>query len=365
MIPGTAMHAEDLPSEGLAARESSEAAAFRMDADAALAVQAALSLFVAVALTVIWAVARGGSFWPKWIYLGVGVPLGLHLAVQTGVRLAHGRVRELSVHALLSAVLAITLVAIWAMTAHHAFWPMWPIVGLALVLAAHALALAVWRRFAAPPDRVLVQRVDELTRTRRGALDVQAAELRRIERDLHDGAQARLVALTMQLGRAEARLADRPEEAALVRQARGEAGVAIGELRDLARGILPPVLADRGLAAAVQALGERTAIPVTTESQLALRPSPVLENAAYFVVAEALTNVAKHAGPGATAHVALTLAGDRLTVAISDDGAGGADPVGGGLNGLRQRVEALDGDLVIAAAEGGGTRITAVLPCVS
>ena len=110
-------------------------------------------------------------------------------------------------------------------------------------------------------ERELTERVDELTRTRRGALDVQAAELRRIERDLHDGAQARLVALSMQLGRAEEQLADQPEVAELVRQARDEAGAAIAELRDLARGIAPPVLADRGLAAAVEALGQRRGDP--------------------------------------------------------------------------------------------------------
>ena len=118
-------------------------------------------------------------------------------------------------------------------------------------------------------ERELTERVDELTRTRRGAVDVQAAELRRIERDLHDGAQARLVALSMQLGRAEERLENDPEAAELVRNARVEAGAAIGELRDLARGIAPPVLADRGLPAAVDALGKRSALPVTVDARLA------------------------------------------------------------------------------------------------
>lgn len=360
-----AMHAAEIPTEPFDAPAEPEPAAFSMDAAAAFAVQAAVSLFVAGALTLIWLVAGAGLFWPKWVYFGLGVPLAIHLAVHAGVRLARGRMRELSVHALTAAVIATTLVVIWAMTGHGYFWPIWPMVGLTLLLFAHALAVAVWQYFASPPDRQLVERVDELTRTRRGALDVQAAELRRIERDLHDGAQARLVALSMQLGRAEARLADRPEEAALVRQARGEAGVAIGELRDLARGISPPVLADRGLAAAVEALGKRAAIPVTTDSRLDRRPPPVLETAAYFVVAESLTNVAKHAGQGATAHVELVLDADRLTVEISDDGQGGADPDGGGLTGLRQRVEALDGQLDIAAPPSGGTSILAVLPCVS
>ena len=151
--------------------------------------------------------------------------------------------------------------------------------------------------------------MDVLTRTRRGALDAQAAELRRIERDLHDGAQARLVALSMQLGRAEDRLEDHPEAAELVRNARIEASNAIKELRDLARGIAPPVLTDRGLPAAVESLGERSALPVKVDARLTRRLSPVVESAAYFVVAESLTNAAKHAR-GAAAR-GLAVRGER------------------------------------------------------
>ncbi len=191
---------------------------------------------------------------------------------------------------------------------------------------------------------------------------MQAAELRRIERDLHDGAQARLVALSMQLGRAEERLGDQPEVADLVRRAREEAGAAIGELRDLARGIAPPVLADRGLAAAVEALGRRAQIPVSVQASLLRRPLPVVETAAYFVVAEALTNAAKHAG-GAAAAVSLVEEGDRLVVEVRDEGPGGADATGNGLMGLRQRVAALDGDLSVTSPAGGGTIVRAELPC--
>jgi len=213
-----------------------------------------------------------------------------------------------------------------------------------------------------PQERQLAARVDELTRTRAGALDVQAAELRRIERDLHDGAQARLVALSMQLGRAEERLDDRPEVAELVRQAREEAGAAIGELRDLARGIAPPVLADRGLAAAVEALGRRAQIPVTVNASILRRPLPVVETAAYFVVAEALTNAAKHAG-GAAATVDLADHGDRLVVEVRDEGPGGADATGTGLMGLRHRVAALDGTLSVSSTAESGTTVRAELPC--
>jgi signal transduction histidine kinase len=204
--------------------------------------------------------------------------------------------------------------------------------------------------------------VDQLTRTRRGALDVQAAELRRIERDLHDGAQARLVALSMQLARAEERLEDRPETAALVRKAREEAGAAIAELRDLARGIAPPVLADRGLAAAVQALADRSPGSVSVSAEIVNRPPPIVETAAYFVVAEALTNAAKHA-PGAAVRITVAQSDTALMVEVGDDGPGGANPGGSGLTGLRQRVEALDGLLEVESRTGQGTTVRVALPC--
>jgi signal transduction histidine kinase len=251
---------------------------------------------------------------------------------------------------------------IWALAGFGTFWPAWAMFGLALALGAHAI-VAHRERLPQARERELVERVDELTRTRRGALDVQAAELRRIERDLHDGAQARLVALSMLMGRAEERLDDRPEVAELVRRAREEASAAIGELRDLARGIAPPVLADRGLKAALEALGERSLIPVTVDVHLTRRPPPVVETSAYFVAAEGITNVAKH-GAGAGARVAVDGDADRVVVAISDDGPGGADPAGSGLTGLKHRVEALDGDLEIISGPGG-TTIRAVLPCGS
>jgi signal transduction histidine kinase len=250
---------------------------------------------------------------------------------------------------------------IWALTGFGYLWPIWPMLGMATVLAIRAL-VRYGDRLPWIERRQLVQRVDVLTRTRQGALDVQAAELRRIERDLHDGAQARLVALSMQLGRAEDRLEDHPEAAALVRNARIEAGNAIAELRDLARGIAPPVLADRGLAAAADALGKRSALPVTLDARISRRLPPVVESAAYFVVAEALTNAAKY-GRGAPARVTLEEEHGRLIVEVDDDGPGGANPAGNGLSGLRNRVEALDGILVVRSNPGEGTTVHAELPC--
>ena len=150
-----------------------------------------------------------------------------------------------------------------------------------------------------------------------------------------------------------------------MRQARAEATAANAELRDLARGIAPPVLSDRGLAAAAEALGNRSPVPVTVDASLGRRPAPVVESAAYFVIAESLTNVAKHA-PRASAAVVLRLDGEALVVTVADDGPGGADvAAGGGLDGLRRRVAALDGDFEVSSPPGEGTRIEVRLPCGS
>jgi signal transduction histidine kinase len=322
-----------------------------------LGLQAAVSGVVAVTMTFLWGATGGGSFWPAWVWFALSVPLALHGSLVLAKRAPRGRARGIAVHSAISGTVTYTVLAIWALSGGGTFWPLIPIVCLAGLLGMHGVLLGLW-----PRQRELVERVDELTRTRRGALDVQASELRRIERDLHDGAQARLVALTMQLGRAEARLEEHPDVAELVREAKGEASAAIAELRDLARGIAPPVLADRGLPAAVEALGARAPIKTTVDARVARRPPPVVETAAYFVVAESLTNAAKHAGAGARASVRVRDGDGRLLVDVSDDGEGGADAGGSGLTGLRHRVEALDGDLVVTSPAGSGTTIRAELP---
>jgi signal transduction histidine kinase len=326
----------------------------------ALSIQATVSGIVVMTMTLLWAATGGGgNFWPKWVWLGLAIPMGLHAALYGAVQVNPGRWRGIAVHGAFTGVLSITLLLIWAFSGGGTPWPLIPIAVLAGILGLHAALAGLTQP---PPDEELVERVDELKRTRRGALDVQAHELRRIERDLHDGAQARLVALTMQLGRAEARLEDHPEAAELVREARGEASAAIAELRDLARGIAPPVLADRGLPAAVEALGARAPIRTSVDAEVGHRPPPVVETAAYFVVAESLTNAAKHAGPEARALVTIRDGRDALTIEIADNGSGGADPAGSGLTGLRHRVEALDGTLTVTSPEGGGTTIRARLP---
>ncbi len=331
-----------------------------------LAVHAAISGLVGLFVTVIWAAAGGGYYWPAWVWLALVIPLSLHFGLREAVRIAPER-RGIAIQAVISLVLIGVTIVVWGLTGFGTFWPIWTILGLIVLFVVVLLGRLGRRRlYGDERERELTERVETLTETRRGALDVQAAELRRIERDLHDGAQARLVALSMQLGRAEEGLADRPEIAALVRQARAEATAANAELRDLARGIAPPVLTDRGLAAAVEALGTRAPTAVTVDAAaLSRRPAPVVESAAYFVVAESLTNVAKHA-PGATATVTLRLDGEVLNVTIADDGPGGADATaGGGLDGLRRRVAALDGEMKIVSPAEGGTRIEVRLPCGS
>jgi len=321
-----------------------------------LAAELTVSVVCCLAVTIIWA-ATGGPFWPMWVWTSLGLLIALQMAWRRAWAQPRGPRRRLAIQGSVSVILAGYLVLVWAMGGLGYFWPVFPAVGLAMAFALHAV-------FYSPRQTDLSARVDELTRTRRGALDVQSAELRRIERDLHDGAQARLVALTLQLGRAEARLDDRPETAELIRQAREEATAAVAELRDLARGIAPPVLADRGLVPAIEALAQRSGIDTTVESKLTQRLAPVVESAAYFVTAEALTNAVKHA-PGASVRIAVRRAGPRLVVEVADNGPGGADPRGSGLSGLRQRVEALDGTLDVDSPEGIGTTIRAVLPCES
>jgi signal transduction histidine kinase len=347
--------------EPIRAEHESPAAA---GASAALAVYLTFAAVVAFAMALIWGLRGAGYFWPRWVWFGLGVPAAFWIAIRRARRLSDPGERRFGTVVAIASVLSLMMILIWWFGHPGRFWPVWPIAAYASIVAVCAFLRYTARALPWHRERQLTQRVEELTRTRRGALDVQAAELRRIERDLHDGAQARLVALSMKLGRAEERLDDQPELAELVRDARIDAAGAIAELRDLARGIAPPVLADRGLAAAVDALGRRSPMQVIVDARLARRLAPAVETAAYFVAAESLTNVAKHAG-GAPARVSLQDSGGQLVVEISDDGPGGASPQGSGLMGLRRRVEALDGTLSITSPPGCGTTIRAQLPCES
>ncbi|MFC4912034.1 sensor histidine kinase [Actinomadura gamaensis] len=212
----------------------------------------------------------------------------------------------------------------------------------------------------------LARRVETLTETRAGAMNAHGAELRRIERDLHDGTQARLVAIAMRLGAARESLSEDPGTVArLLREAHETTEEAMTELREVIRTIYPPILADRGLAGALTALGAQSPIDTALDvDDLGAVPAAV-EAVAYFTVAEALTNAAKHSG-ATRITVRVGRSGDRLTAEVTDDGVGGADEtLGTGIAGIRHRVLALDGAVRLHSPAGGPTTITVSLPCGS
>jgi signal transduction histidine kinase len=223
--------------------------------------------------------------------------------------------------------------------------------------------LTNWQLAPQERDR-LANRISQLTESRAETVDTQAAELRRIERDLHDGAQARLVSLGMSLGMAENVLASDPDAAGeLLAEAREATSLALAELRDLVRGIHPPVLADRGLDGAVRALALASALRVDVSIDLPGRPPAPVESAVYFAVAETLTNAAKHSG-AVSAWVRVAYVDGRLSVMVGDNGLGGASqPSGGGLHGIERRLAAFDGTMMITSPIGGPTIVTMELPC--
>ncbi|OQR60978.1 histidine kinase [Streptomyces maremycinicus] len=222
------------------------------------------------------------------------------------------------------------------------------------------------RLLSAGPDADLSLRVAELTATRAAALDAHATELRRIERSLHDGAQNRLVSVTVLVGAARRMMSRDPAGAEeLLERAQSAAEQALAELRTVARGILPPVLADRGLTGALSGLAADCAVPCRIDVDVPERCAASVEATAYFVLAEALTNIAKHSG---AAHATVTARGrgGRLLLRVEDDGRGGADLDGGsGLTGIRRRVAAHDGDVSLTSPPGGPTVLDVDLPCGS
>jgi signal transduction histidine kinase len=243
--------------------------------------------------------------------------------------------------------------------------------GVVLLLAAPqvtrglAIADTALARRLLGPRRDLAARVAELEISRERVVDAAEAERRRIERDLHDGAQQRLVALAMELGRAKAKFADDLDAAReLVDQAHAQAKEALAELRNLVRGVHPPVLTDRGLDAALSGLAALCPVPVDVHVDVPVRPKSSVEAVAYFLVAEALTNVAKHSRAN---HAKVVVEGHgypgTLTVMVSDDGIGGADIAGPGLCGLADRVSGVDGQMSVESPVGGPTIIAAELPC--
>ena len=250
------------------------------------------------------------------------------------------------------------LTFVTTLTSLFVLWPVLPFIARALTNVDRAMV----RGLLSPSDE-LERRIAELESDRGVVVDTAAADLRRIERDLHDGAQARLVNLAMGLGLAKEKLLEDPDAAAaMVDEAHGEVKLALQELRDLARGIHPAVLTDRGLDAALSSVASRCTVPVKVTVDLTERPAAAIEGIAYFTVSELLQNVSKHSG-ARSASVEVWRSSDRLLIQVGDDGRGGARLDGGtGMKGLADRLSAVDGLFVVDSPQGGPTTITAELP---
>ncbi|MEV7005887.1 sensor domain-containing protein [Streptosporangium sp. NPDC051022] len=284
------------------------------------------------------------------VVFGLGAPMSMILTPV--LRAQTGDVRVLKFWLVTSDAEAFAALAVGAVWLALALYP------LTLLAAAHG---TLARAFLAPRESETGQRLAEITRSRTRLVEAFEAERRRIERDLHDGAQQRLVALTMTLGMAK--LTEGAETAELVGRAHEQAKLALAEIRDLIRGIHPQILTDRGLPAAVADLADRSPIPAEVSVALPRRLPEAVEYVAYFVVSEALANVAKHSG-ATRAAVTGRLDGDLLVMEISDDGVGGADPsTGTGLAGLADRVSVVNGKLMISSPVGRFTLLRVEIPC--
>ncbi|MFI9613258.1 sensor histidine kinase [Streptomyces sp. NPDC052023] len=285
-------------------------------------------------------VRAAGGFLPR-LWMALKDPVGWRTALYDFIRLPWG-------------ILTFTV----TLTSLFVLWPVLPFIARGLANADRAMV----RGLLSPSDE-LERRIAELESDRGVVVDTAAADLRRIERDLHDGAQARLVNLAMGLGLAKEKLLEDPVyAAAMVEEAHGEVKLALQELRDLARGIHPAVLTDRGLDAALSSVASRCTVPVKVTVDLEARPAEAIEGIAYFTVSELLQNVSKHSA-AKSASVDVWRAEERLLIQVADDGRGGADLDGGtGMRGLSERLGAVDGLFVVDSPAGGPTVVTAELP---
>ncbi|MEJ1196905.1 MULTISPECIES: sensor domain-containing protein [unclassified Streptomyces] len=281
-----------------------------------------------------------GGFFPQ-LWMALKDPVGWRTVLYDFIRLPWG-----------------ILTFVITLTSLFVLWPVLPFIARGLANADRAMV----RGLLSPSDE-LERRIAELESDRGVVVDTAAADLRRIERDLHDGAQARLVNLAMGLGLAKEKLLEDPDAAAaMVDEAHGEVKLALQELRDLARGIHPAVLTDRGLDAALSSVASRCTVPVKVTVDLTERPAAAIEGIAYFTVSELLQNVSKHSA-ARSASVEVWRSSDRLLIQVEDDGRGGARLDGGtGMKGLADRLTAVDGLFVVDSPEGGPTTVTAELP---
>ncbi|MER7793092.1 sensor domain-containing protein [Streptomyces sp. NPDC097640] len=287
-----------------------------------------------------WRARPGGGFF-VWLWSRLRDPVGWRTTLYAIMRLPWAVL-----------TFGITLASLFVA------WPVLPWIARGLTNADRAMV----RALLSPSDE-LERRIAELESDRGVVVDTAAADLRRIERDLHDGAQARLVALAMGLGLAKEKVLEDPEAAAaMVGEAHGEVKLALQELRDLARGIHPAVLTDRGLDAALSSVAARCTVPVRVLVDLPERPAPAIEGIAYFTVSELLQNISKHSG-ARMADVEVWRSEERLLIQVRDDGRGGANPGGGsGLAGLGERLGSVDGLFTVDSPVGGPTAVTAELP---
>ncbi len=285
---------------------------------------------------------HGGGFFQR-LWSALKDPVGWRSALYAFIRLPWGVV-----------TFGVTLCSLFVL------WPVLPFIARGLANADRAMV----RGLLSPSDE-LERRIAELESDRGVVVDTAAADLRRIERDLHDGAQARLVNLAMGLGLAKEKLLEGQADdhvAAMVEEAHGEVKLALQELRDLARGIHPAVLTDRGLDAALSSVASRCTVPVRVTTDLPTRPAAAIEGIAYFTVSELLQNISKHSGARSAA-VEVWRSEDRLLLQVWDDGRGGASLDGGtGMKGLAERLGAVDGLFVVDSPQGGPTTVTAELP---
>ncbi|MFJ1602946.1 sensor histidine kinase [Streptomyces sp. NPDC088253] len=285
---------------------------------------------------------RGTDFFP-WLWSSLRDPVAWRTALYDFIRLPWGIV-----------TFTVTLTSLFLL------WPVLPFLARGLTNVDRAMV----RGLLSPSDE-LERRIAELESDRGIVVDTAAADLRRIERDLHDGAQARLVNLAMGLGLAKEKLLEGQADetvAAMVDEAHGEVKLALQELRDLARGIHPAVLTDRGLDAALSSVASRCTVPVKVTADLPTRPAAAIEGIAYFTVSELLQNVSKHSG-ARSASVDVWRSDERLLIQVQDNGRGGAALDGGtGMAGLADRLGAVDGLFVVDSPPGGPTTITAELP---
>lgn len=294
--------------------------------------------------------------WRDLLWTITNVPVGLALGLIPASLLVYG--------------LGGCLVSPWLWLADSSpYWPLSIPLGVLSLLAGIAAGPAVLKGHAifsaallSPTPGQFADRVDHLTESRSHVVDASGAELRRIERDLHDGAQARLVSLGMNIGLAEQLMADDPKAAmSLLAEARSSSGEALKELRDLVRGIHPPVLDERGLDGAIRALALTVALPVEVHISIDERPPAPVESAVYFAVTEALANAAKHSA-ATRAWVQVQVDHTGLVAIVGDNGIGGADPNGAGIRGIERRLEAFDGTTAVTSPLGGPTTVNITLP---